>query len=104
VDGSHRPTCLNYRFVSPFVRHLDYWHVSSITRGRIISVIKITYVNQAAEVVGEAAEYCLMDGWYILKDDAGKEVGRAQAKEVRSIRKVSEEEQSRGFSGIVGIA
>jgi hypothetical protein len=52
-------------------------------------MIKITYITKSTETIRDATEYSLQDGWYILTDDAGTEVGRAQAKEVRSIRKTT---------------
>src|SRR5215203_2864875 len=37
------------------------WDVSSITRGRIIFMIKVNYVHESAERVRDAAKYTLQD-------------------------------------------
>jgi hypothetical protein len=59
-------------------------------------MIRITYANKAAEAFSEATKYRLEDGWYVLTDDSDEEVGRAQAKDVQSIRKG--EEKIGGFA------
>jgi len=50
-------------------------------------MITITYASKSSEAFEEATKYRLEDGWYVLTDDSHEEVGRAQAKDVRSIRK-----------------
>jgi hypothetical protein len=61
-------------------------------------MIIITYTNKHVERIREAADYHLMDGTYILKDDAGEEVGQAPSRQVLSIRK-SNDEDGAGPSG-----
>jgi hypothetical protein len=61
-------------------------------------MVIITYINKSVDYVRKATEYDLLqDGWYILKDESGEEVGRAQAKEVRSIRKGTDEDDPMNF-------
>ena len=50
-------------------------------------MVKVTFTSKATETFSKAAKYRVEDGWYILTDDADEEVGRAQVKDVASIRK-----------------
>jgi hypothetical protein len=55
-------------------------------------MIEITYVDNKMKVFSTATKYDIVDDWYVLMDDDGKEKGRAVARKVRDIEQVDEDE------------
>jgi hypothetical protein len=55
-------------------------------------MIEITFVDNKMKVFSTATKYDIVDGWYILMDDDGRERGRAKASKVRDIEEVDEDE------------
>jgi hypothetical protein len=55
-------------------------------------MIEITFMDNKTKVFSTATKYDIVDGWYVLMDDDGKERGRAKASKVRDIEEVDEDE------------
>jgi hypothetical protein len=55
-------------------------------------MIEITFMDNKMKVFSTVTKYDIVDGWYVLMDDDGKERGRAKASKVRDIEEVDEDE------------
>jgi hypothetical protein len=55
-------------------------------------MIEITFVDNKMKVFSTATKYDIIDDWYVLMDDDGKEKGRAVASKVRDIEQVDEDQ------------